>query len=83
MGKVRVVGKLLGLDQGAPPPPAAPTALPQRDDPEIGQARKRQQEADRLRKGRRASILTSSRGVEGGLGSVNRPGARAAQLLGE
>lgn len=83
MGKLRQVGKILGIDRGAPPPPVAPPSLPQRDDPEIAQARKRQEEADRLRKGRRSAILTSARGVEGQLGSVNRPQARAAQLLGE
>lgn len=49
-------------------------------DREIEAARKRIREAERLRQGRRASILTSSRGVTEPLGTANRP--RASTLLG-
>lgn len=43
-------------------------------------ARKRAREAEQLRRGRRASILTSGRGVTEPLGSAQRP--RASSLLG-
>jgi len=63
----------------APPPPPPP---PKRDDPSIAAARERQLEAEKKRKGRSSTILTSGTGVEGGLGSVSRPTARPATLLG-
>ena len=59
-----------------PPPPST-------EDPAIEDARKKQMDTDLKRRGRRASILTSPRGVEDELGVVNRPQARAAALLGE
>ena len=58
------------------------TALPTAADPEIEAARQRQREAERLRKGRRASIITGGKGVTEPLGSVSRPEARASDLLG-
>lgn len=58
-------------------------AIPSRADKAVSEARRNQMELDKLRKGRAASILTGSRGVEGELGSVSRPAARAAQLLGD
>ena len=58
--------------------PPVPTAA----DPEIEAARQRQREAERLRKGRRASMITGGQGVTEPLGSVGRPEARAANLLG-
>lgn len=59
-----------------PPPPT-------REDPEIDAARQKARDADLKRKGRKATILTSARGVEDELGAVNRPLARAAALLGQ
>lgn len=50
------------------------------EDRELEGARKRAREAEKLRKGRQASILTSSRGVTEPLGTANRP--RASSLLG-
>ena len=67
--------KILGLPS-LPPPPT-------RQDEGISAARRKQMELDKMRKGRAASILTGSGGIEEGLGSVSRPAARAAQLLGD
>lgn len=75
-----ILGGLLAGDDT--PPPAPPPPAPKRTDPEVDEAGRRQREADRLRRGRRATILTSSRGVEDQLG-VSRPEARGARLLGE
>lgn len=70
-----------GAPKQAAPTPLAP--LPTRADPEIAAAKKRQKTADKLRKGRRSSILTSSGGVDDLLGTqVSRPEARGATLLG-
>ena len=55
--------------------------LPQRTDPTIEAARKRQLVAGKLRKGRRSTILTPGRGL-GEVPSISRPAARSAQLLG-
>ncbi len=60
--------------------PAPPT--PTRQDPEISAAREKQRKAELSRRGRRSTILTSGRGVEGKLG-VTRPQARGAELLGQ
>ena len=57
-----------------PPPP-----LPQRDDPEIETERRRTLVANKLRKGRRSTILTSSAGVQD---PVNASRPRASTLLG-
>ena len=71
--------KLLNPDIPEPTPlPAFPTSA----DPEIEAARKRQRDAERLRSGRRASMITGGKGVTEPLGSVGRPEARAANLLG-
>ena len=73
------VKKSLNPDIPEPPPlPAFPTSA----DPEIEAARKRQRDAERLRSGRRASMITGGKGVTEPLGSVGRPEARAANLLG-
>lgn len=54
------------------------------EDQSILEAKQKQMIADlKQRRGRKASILTSARGVENELGFVNRPQARAAALLGE
>ena len=66
---------------GIPDPPPLPP-VPTRADPEIEEARRREREAQRLRQGRRAQILTSGAGDTAPLGSSSRPEARAAQLLG-
>lgn len=76
----KIFGSLLGGQEVAPPAPLPP--LPTRKDPEIEAARKRQQQADKLRRGRRSSILTGGQGVTEPLGAVNRPEARSAELLG-
>lgn len=68
-----------------PKAPKAPEALPPvptREDPAIETARKKQQSSERLRRGRKGSILTSSAGVEEDA-SILRPGARSAKLLGK
>jgi len=66
---------------GAKTPPPLPP-LPTRADPEIEAARKRQQTADKMRKGRKSAILTSGQGVQDELGTVSRPQARTSKLLG-
>lgn len=68
---------------GAPSPPPAPAPVPTVEDPAIAEAKKKQRTSELQRRGRRASILTSGKGVEGDLGAVNRPEARGARLLGE
>ena len=65
------------------PEPRDIPPVPSRSDTAVSEARRKQMELDKLRRGRSASILTGSRGVEGELGSVSRPAARAAQLLGQ
>lgn len=62
------------------PEPAATPPPPTMEDPSIAEARKKQADAELRRRGRRASIMTSSRGTEDALGTVNRP--RASGLLG-
>lgn len=60
-----------------------PEPIPDLESPEVIEARKKQRLAELKRKGRRATILTGGLGVKEGLGSVRRPGAREAVLLGE
>ncbi len=74
------IAKIFGGGAPKAPPPLPP--LPTRADPAIEAARKRQQTSALMRKGRRASILTSGRGVEDELGTVSRPEARGAKLFG-
>lgn len=69
-----------GFSEAAKPPPG--TKIPKITDPEIIEARKLAKRRAKLRKGRGSTILTSGRGVEDQLGSVGRPVARAATLLG-
>lgn len=71
------IAKIFGAKKPRAPEPLPP--LPTRKDPAIEDARKRQASADRMRKGRRSTILTSGRGVDDELGNVARP---AAKLLG-
>ena len=76
---VGAIGKKLIPDI---PDPGALTALPTAGDPEIEAARKRQREQERLRSGRRASIMSGGQGVASPLGVVSRPEGRAAELFG-
>lgn len=70
---------LSGLKQAA----QQRTPLPKRTDTAVTDAAKRAKQAAKLRQGRRATILSGPRGVVGELGSVSRPAARSAKLLGE
>lgn len=63
-------------------PEARPGDPPERTDPAVLAAGEEQRLSERQRRGRRASILTSGGGLEEGLGTVRRPEARSAQLLG-
>jgi len=74
------VTKLLG--GGKLPTPAPLPPLPTREDPEIDAARKRQATADKLRKGRRSSILTSSSGTTDSF-NAERPAATGVTKLGQ
>ena len=60
------------------PPPPVPASI---SSAEVRAARSKQREEDLRRSGRRATILTSNRGVQDDLG-VSRPQARAATNLG-
>lgn len=78
---------LPGFGSDPPPEPEPPPPPPTREDPEVKEARADQRRAEKRRKGRRASILTSGEGVEDDLGSsVSRPQAGGnrggAQVLG-
>jgi len=64
------------------PDPIPPPPIPKREDTENVEARKRQRQAQKLRKGRASTILNTGRGVEDNLGSVSRPAARSASLFG-
>jgi len=59
-----------------PPPPPVVT----REDPAVIAARKKQKTAERLRRGRGATILTKD--VKDKLGTIGRPQARSATRLG-
>lgn len=72
----------LGAIFGGKKKPAPLPPLPDRNSAEIEAARKRQKSAERLRKGRSASVLTSSSGVKENQ-NISRPGARSATLLGD
>lgn len=68
------------FDPPSPPDPAPPPAQPKA--PAVEAAGDTRRQSELMRRGRRASILTSGRGVQDELGTVNRPQARAAQVLG-
>jgi len=61
-----------------PPPPPPPTT----ETKDAQNALNRSLVAERKRRGRRATILTSPRGIQDQLGVINRPQARGAELLG-
>ena len=76
---------LPGFGGDAPPAPTPLPPVPTRADPEIAASKERLRQSELRRKGRRASILTSPKEEGGALGpgtSIERPQARAAQLLG-
>lgn len=73
---------LPGFNSAGPGPLPAPTPITSKPDPAIAEAKERLRLSERRRKGRRATIVTSARGVQDELGSVSRPQARAARLLG-
>ena len=82
VGTVLAAGALTPKIPGMPEFPVPP---PTRRDSEISAAGEKQRQIELARRGRRASILTSSRGIEDELGVVNRPRAtedRQATLLG-
>lgn len=67
-----------------PPPPPPPPPLPTRDDPEVREAERRERLAAARRRGRRATILTGGRGVEGeALVGRPAPGPAPRTLLGQ
>ena len=83
VGTVLAAGALTPKIPGMPEFPIPPP--PTRRGSEISAAAEKQRQIELARRGRRASILTSSRGVEDELGVVNRPRAtedRQATLLG-
>ena len=68
---------------GSPSIPAAPPPPPRREDPSIVEARQKARLARGRRRGRRATLLTSSEGVLGDP-VLNQPAARnGARLLGQ
>ena len=73
-----------GLFEDADPIPVTPLPPPiTRDDERVKKARSDAIRAEKKRKGRRSTILTSGRGVDDDqLGTVTRPEARNAKLLG-
>ena len=83
VGTVLAAGALTPKIPGMPEFPIRPP--PTRRGSEISAAAEKQRQIELARRGRRASILTSSRGIEDELGVVNRPRAtedRQATLLG-
>ena len=83
VGTVLAAGALTPKIPGMPEFPIRPP--PTRRGSEISAAAEKQRQIELARRGRKASILTSSRGIEDELGIVNRPRAtedRQATLLG-
>lgn len=76
------VGQSIGASAGKEVPLPLLGSTSSSDASAIEAARARQRERDLRRRGRKATILTGSQGVEQGLGLVNRPQARASTLLG-
>ena len=73
--------RLPGFSKSQPAVAALPP-VPKPEDPEIETARKRLREQEKLRSGRRGSVLTGGQGVTEKRGAVSRPEGRAAELLG-
>lgn len=73
---------LPGFGGGSVPTPQPIAPPPTLEDPKIAEAKDKLRSSELERKGRRAAILTSGKGVTSELGTINRPEARAAQLLG-
>ena len=74
------LGKIFGGDKPKlePLPP-----LPDREDPAIEAARKKQASNDLRRRGRRSTILTSGSGVSDNFGDVSSRPRAGAKLLGQ
>ena len=77
-------GSATGAAESVLPRTLKTTAIPPpgRRDPAIAIARKKQRDIELKRRGRRASILTSRRGVTQSA-NVSRPAARKTKLLGQ
>ncbi len=73
-----------GLFEDADPIPVTPLPPPvTRSDDRVQKARADALRAEKKRKGRKSTILTSGKGVDDDtLGSIKRPEARNAKLLG-
>lgn len=73
-----------GGESPQPPPPPAPTPGNSKAEAlaEAERKRKEQQQTLKSMRGRRSSVLTSSKGVKDGLGVVNRPEATSDKLGG-
>ena len=65
---------------GAPSPPPPPPPPPTREDPVIAESKRKLRIAERLRRGRAASVKVGNEGL--GDAPVTRPEARSAQVLG-
>jgi len=65
------------------PAPAPPPPVPTREDPEVNVAKDKQRLAEKKRKGRAATMIAEAeQGGDLGEALLDRPSARAAQLLG-
>ncbi len=76
------MGGLFSSPSPTPPPLPEPVT---REDPAIAEARKKAKQAELQRRGRRSAIINSGggSGLDDDLGgSVSRPEARSAQVLG-
>lgn len=67
--------RLPGFGGGGSSSPAPLQPLPTREDPSIAEAKEKLRLSEKRRKGRRASILTGSSGVEDDTLGVTRPEA--------
>lgn len=65
---------------GAPSPPPPPPPPPTREDPVIAESKRKRRMAERLRRGRAASVKVGNDRL--GAAPVTRPQASSAQVLG-
>jgi hypothetical protein len=77
---VNAVGTWFGDDTKEPIPPTPP---PGADAPEVLAARKKQEEMERQRRGRRSTIMTSGTGVAEDPAVLGRPAASGSRLFGQ
>ena len=74
--------KAPSLPPAPPPPPLRADPVKEiQEDPQVAEAKKKQRLADKQRRGRRATILTSGQGVLETT-PLSQPRARSAQVLG-